>query len=695
MKTFGSLHLLATLGVLGVATAASAQVDTSKWKCETCPFPKGITGSVDAGVGAVSDASPKYGDYTGMHRKGAYALLDGAVSRRGDDGYFADLSAADLGLDSRRISGLAGREGLYSLGVGYLQVPRHLTERATTPFLGSGGDVLTLPAGFPAGSTDTMPLATTLQPIELGYRYQRYDLGASLVGGQNWTVRVGGRRQVRDGTKSTYGSFFSSASQFAAPVQETTDDLEVAVAYTTRRLQATLGVQVSKFRNDYAGLTWTNPFVAILPGATTGQLALAPDNDFQQVTGSAGYDITPTIRVSGDVAFGRMTQDEAFLAPTLNTLLAPTVPALPASSLDGRAETFSGGLKVSAAPLPNLRLTASVDRDRRRNRTSVMTFPTVTTDLLLDPAARSTTPFSFIHDRFKIGADYRGPGSWRLSGGIDNDWRQRTYQEVVTTSETTLWGRVATQPRDNLTVSLKLTHAWRDNSSYGTSIWFGYAENPLLRKFYLADRRRTSAAGHADVVISEKISLGVSADFANDEYNDSPIGLRSARSANLAADLSVAVSERTQVHAFAQGQRVRSEQAGSQTFGGPDWIGRVKDRYEALGVGIKHAAIPNKLDIGGDLSWSRAHSDVAVDNGSGAPPFPTASTRLDSLKLYASYKLLDNVWLTGSYWYEHYDTQDWRFDGIAPATVPNLLSLGAQPPRYSVNVVRLGVRYRF
>ena len=59
------------------------------------------------------------------------------MSQRGDDGYFADLSAADLGLDSRRLSGAAGREGLYTLRIGYAQVPRSLTHGAATPFLGA------------------------------------------------------------------------------------------------------------------------------------------------------------------------------------------------------------------------------------------------------------------------------------------------------------------------------------------------------------------------------------------------------------------------------------------------------------------------------------------------------------------------------------------------------------------------------
>ena len=97
MKIFSSLHLLAALGVLAAATGASAQVDTSQWKCTSCPYPKGTTGSVDVGVGYVTDSSQKFGDYTGLDDKGAFAILDGTVSRRGDDGYFADLWGIDLG----------------------------------------------------------------------------------------------------------------------------------------------------------------------------------------------------------------------------------------------------------------------------------------------------------------------------------------------------------------------------------------------------------------------------------------------------------------------------------------------------------------------------------------------------------------------------------------------------------------------
>ena len=253
MKIFSSLHLLAALGALGAAAGASAQVDTSQWKCTACPYPKGTTGSVDAGVGYVTDSSKKFGDYTGLDEKGAFLDLGGNVSHRGENGYFADLWGADLGLDSRRLYGQAGREGLYSLNLGYSEIPRHLTEGARTPFLGIGSSLLTLPPGFPAADTASMPLAGTLQPIDIGFKYKRLDLGGTFIGEQGWSANLSLRHDERDGTRPVSGSFLSTASQFVAPVNEKTDGAELTVAYATKQLQATVSYLFSSFRNETPG----------------------------------------------------------------------------------------------------------------------------------------------------------------------------------------------------------------------------------------------------------------------------------------------------------------------------------------------------------------------------------------------------------------------------------------------------------
>jgi MtrB/PioB family decaheme-associated outer membrane protein len=691
MNTHTPLALLAALGLLSIGLpAAAAPVDTSQWKCESCPFPEGTSSSVEAGLGATSGATPRFGDYTGLDRNRAHLVLGGNADWRAG-GRYASVVASELGLDRRSLAAEVGAEGSHRVTLRYSELPRHLAEGAATPFLGVGSGVLTLPAGYPAGSTAGMPLAGTLNDLDLGYTLKRFDLGGTLIGDRGWTYRVSLRRDTRDGTRAFAGSFFSTTSQLPMPVDQTTDQFEVAAAYAGRRLQASLAYQVSQFRNGVESLTWDNPFTPVLAGSTRGQMALAPDNQFHQIVGSAGYALTPKIRVSADFAVGRSTQDASYLASTLNAGLLPGTPALPAASLDGSVHTFNGSVRVTATPIDGLRLNASVSRDVRDNRTESLAYPTVVTDLYVDPTLRGNTPFSFWNDRVRLAADWRGPGSLKLAGGYDHDARERNYSEVVTTRESTVWGRASVQALENVTLALKLSHAERRHTPYGVATWFSQPENPLLRKYNLAARTRDSGGVRADVAVSEQLSVGLAVDVANDDYSESVVGLQKARSINGALDVAYALSDATQITAYLQGERLHARQAN----GAPVWTATSRDRFQVLGVGVRHAAIPDKLDVGADLSTSRSASRLALVTGTSDPGFPDARTALDTVRLFATYKLSDTMTLTGSYAYEDYSSRDWHLDGVLPATVGNLLAFGQQSPDYRAHLVRVAVRYRF
>ena len=407
MKTHSPLFLLAALGLLSTAGVALAAPDTSNWKCESCPYPKATTGSVDVGLVAVSDDSAKFGDYTGLNEKGAKLALGGTLSVRSGSAYYADLTAANLGLDSRSVSLRNGHEGIYSLSLAYAELPRYLSDGAMSPFQGIGSNVLTLPTGYPAAGTSSMPLSSSLQPVDIGFKKKRFDLAASVVSFRNWTYRAGYSHDARTGTRPVTASFFATAAQLVAPVDLVTDQVEVSAAYATREVQATLAYQISRFSNGEQSLTWTSPFQPVVAGATRGQLALAPDNQLHQIVGTAGWQITPILRASGDFALGRLTQNEGFLAPTLNTSLAG-VPALQSASLDGKVDTFNSNLRLTAAPMADLRVNAAYSRNVRKNKTDVHSYPLIATDIFLDPQTRDNTPFSYTQDRIKFGADYRG-----------------------------------------------------------------------------------------------------------------------------------------------------------------------------------------------------------------------------------------------------------------------------------------------
>lgn len=691
MRTSTPLWLLAAMGVVSLSAGRDARAaDPSQWKCETCPFEKGTTGTVDAGVGVTTEASPKFGDYTGLDEKGAFAIGGATLRHRGDNGYYTDFTATDLGLDIRSIQADGGHEGRWAYRLGYAEIPRDLTDGARSPFLGNGGSVLTLPPGYPADTTAGMPLASTLVPVDIGYKRSRLDLGGTVAGPTDWQFRLDVRHDVRDGTQASAGSFFSSASQLVAPLDQTTDQLEAVAEYAGSRVQASIGYRASIFRNDDDALTWQNPFTPLVPGATTGQLALAPDNEFHEVFATLGYQFSPIVRASGEFALGRMTQDQAFLASTLNTTLA--VPDLPATSLDGHVDTLDATVRLTATPMDRLQVAASYTRNERENKTTSLLYPQVSTDMSLS-APVSNVPYSFTRDRVKLGADWRGKG-WKLAGGVDYDAMRRTQQETGRTAEFSTWARGTFQALDSLGLELKLLHGERTNDGY-VAVPSATPENPLMRKFNEADRRRNLAEARADWTIEDGMSLGFTLDVTDDTYGHSEIGLTNARSASVGVDYSATLSEDTRFRAYVQSEQIRSTMANSQQFAQPDWSGFAKDSFDTLGAGLTHAVMKGKLELAADVTIARSRSDTTIYFGQYGTPFPTNETSLESLTLSAAWHQSARLTLLGSLAYEHYGSSDWHFDGVGPGTVPNLLAFGEQAPHYSVGVIRFAAHYRF
>jgi predicted porin len=155
------------------------------------------------------------------------------------------------------------------------------------------------------------------------------------------------------------------------------------------------------------------------------------------------------------------------------------------------------------------------------------------------------------------------------------------------------------------------------------------------------------------------------------------------------------LSDQISLHLFANRQEIKSEQSGSQAYSTPDWSGENKDTIDFFGIGLKYIPIKNKLELGADYTYTRSKGEISVNTAANEPPFPDLSTRRDGVKLYANYHLKDNVTLRAGYWYERYDSYNWALAGVAPDTIPNVLTFGLQPPQYDVHVIAMSVRYKF
>jgi hypothetical protein len=150
------------------------------------------------------------------------------------------------------------------------------------------------------------------------------------------------------------------------------------------------------------------------------------------------------------------------------------------------------------------------------------------------------------------------------------------------------------------------------------------------------------------------------------------------------------------VHVYYSREEIKSRQAGAQSFTNPpDWSAENLDTIQTAGVGLKHALIQDKVDIGADLTRSRSVGDIRVSVTSTDPAFPGIKSDLDSFKLYATYKVKADLTVRASLWHERYSSRNWAIDAVGTSTIPNVLTLGETSPDYKVNVASLSLRYRF
>jgi hypothetical protein len=140
-------------------------------------------------------------------------------------------------------------------------------------------------------------------------------------------------------------------------------------------------------------------------------------------------------------------------------------------------------------------------------------------------------------------------------------------------------------------------------------------------------------------------------------------------------------------------EEIESTQNGSQQFDSPDWIGDTKDEFDNLVLGFKWPELFNRIDLSLDYTYAKSSGEIDMNVSGARSAFPQLDTQLNSVRLYLDYQVRDNIKVRTGYWYEHYSSSDWALDSVFPATVPHLLSMGANAHNYNVNTVLLSLNY--
>jgi MtrB/PioB family decaheme-associated outer membrane protein len=745
------------LGILLCVLAAPAVAQDDNFDLSAAPAPmlpvKLYTSFVEAGVGYQSTGSFHFGRYGGPVEKGPFVIFNG-LALGGEPwnagGKFWETGISVAGFDTLSAHVKGGERGRWRASAAYDGFTRAISDSARTPFLNASPDRLTLPSGWGTGTSSLQfgSLNATAQPVDLKVAWRNVDGDFVLIPHPGYEVRLHFGYRKREGQRPQGFSFghegnFPVGLFFAQPIDYDSHNGGISVAYTDAKLQVSAAYTMALFTSGLNSIIVPNPYsrsLSTAPGTiwaagafagyplAIGEFALPPDTASHHVTLTGGYAVAPKTRVTLRLSYALQTQNERFLPYTVNTLLnAPE--ALPRVSLDGKVHKTHIAFNITSREWKDIDLAAGYVFDDRRNLSPMDIYNYVAGDVQdqvrpIIPGnsryVRLNLPHSFTFHQAKLEAGYRLRPRTRLSLSYKGNFQYRDKQQVAYTGEHSFKAKVqSTFAQGSAWISGG--YAARDGSRYDSAIAWDLShtdaylnsapsarsiEQPLMRKYNLADRRRTEAKGGMTFDASTAVVLSLSGGYAKDDYHRSPIGLRASKSFTLDGDVAYVFDKTLTALLFAGVERIRADQNGYFIFdtvsGNPDrnWSVRNLDDVMSAGARVTWQARPDSFKLDGSYTLSDGISRYRIQSFQGflrtvSSPLPAARDITHVGTLSGEFMLKAETALKVGYTLARHSSRDWQYAGMGLAPVSQILGSGIVPPRYTQHVVWLTTRHQF
>jgi len=665
---------------------------TSKWVCKWCPYPDQTQSNGEVGIGAgyISNDSYRNGDYTGLDEKGVYPIGEVQYNSRSSDNASVEVRGTELGTDSRELS-LSGRDGAAWQGsINYSELPKLNLDTSRTPYSGSSHQQL--PAGWATGSdTQNMPqLSNALHNVDVYTNRKTFMFSGSFQQNKSLSYDVKFQRDTKEGRRTAglaFGNSFALARStiLAIPVDYVTDQGEIKANYISQHWQAAISYLFSSFDNGEKSIRWDNAF-STPATVTEGRAALEPDNTMQKIAVSGSYIFNTATTGNLYFAIGQMEQDDSFLPYTINGSLSPF--ALPVNSLNGKIKTMDATLNFLTRISEQFRLEARYTYNEQDNQTARNSYDYIVADTQIG-TPRANFPYSFRKVQYQVLGRYQ-LAVHDLSLGINREVFDRTYQEVDTTTEDTLKAAYRTDIVKDIELQLRGASSKRDGDKYEPVTDITPAENPLMRKYNLADRDRDQLGVSVSYLPQSRLQLSAYFDAYKDLYSNSDIGLLESIEKDYILAMQYQLNKLLALNADYTLTKIESTQAGSQTFSVATWHAVNHDQIDVIHLGLTYDVVPESFSMGIEFSYAESEGKIKVSTAS---PLPRLTSTRYTILLYGDYRLDKQSMLNVFYRYEDYDESDWAYDGVNPDSIANVLSLGEGTPSYRIGI--LGVTYRY
>ncbi|MCA9483448.1 MAG: MtrB/PioB family decaheme-associated outer membrane protein [Nitrospina sp.] len=762
MSRFSALVLLMTALTAGLPAQAAEEEpapvyeivgdeihsgDNGDW------IPQGWSGEFSLGGAGVALSRPsfKFGEYTGIEGAGGYAVANGEFRYFKQDRTF-DLYLDNLGLDNRKVALDYGKMGQYKVFGQWDQTPHLLFSENRTPYQGTGGSRLTLPASFTRQpSFEGIPLPAS-NPVALKVDSRNEaEVGLQREIGRN-RFDVSFNRIEKNGIRSLGGTIGNSPGNgmgivLPAPIDFHTNEVRAAFSHTRDNAHLQIHYFGSFFDNRQDSLVFDVPYTGLLPFIDNmnpvalgpipaqGRLSLEPDNQFHQMRLTGAWDPSTDTRLTATAEYGMALQNNTLFPLAVGTGRA----LLPRQTAEAEIHNLLLQLRATTSITPRLKITGKLRRFQTDNRTPRQLFQPIVNDTGTQrPISSDQSVFTFpveysknqgdldlsyqLLDATVLKLDYRLLHTNRDFRAIDNSFENRV--SLGATSNELEW----------VSVTANLSFARTDTDGYNfenvralrnTAQFLGSPAGPLLaspadfRKKDLAENNRYQTALNLSFFPTETLTLGLSHHWVLQDFTEQALGLKEVTTHSATIDINHTAGDAATHYLFFTYDVNQVSQTGrAHNFLAPGSINDPNRNYALLldddsytaGAGGNWLLFDERVNVRADYSLSKnvsdfifnAGSDPFVANPAGLPTVKTLRHRVDGS---TEYNVSDAMAVGAQVVYENYAFDDFALDthpagtvipaSNFPVTNGELITLSNPIQDYEAWTGMLYVTYRF
>lgn len=685
-----------------------------------------------------------------------------------DGNRLLNLVGRHLGLEDQDLAVDIGKAGEYLLAFALSETPHHYSFDSRSLYAGIGTSRLTISDRIQAdlqSSTTPQDAAERIrgyvegsaQTVEIGLQRQKVGVDFTLMSIDPFTLRLAASNESRDGVRPANGAFgLGNFEELAWPVVDDTRDVRLTFEYAKpeSRLYASGTYRVSSFDNHNSTLTFDNPYritdtsvgsvgATFANGPSTGLIALAPSNDYQEATVTSVLTRLPRkTTLSALFSVGFMRQNEALVPFSTNTaaelpgrngqLFNATDPAaLPRATAEAAMNTVTAQVRLTSQPADRLHLVAQYrffDLDNNETPFTMPAFIRADADVRRPATPGGTyAPVLAAYNRHTANAEgsLDLPADTRFTLGYTFERTNRDFREVEKMTDHRVKASLNTR-LSRLDLKASYERSVRDTSEYNFNQYNVAQGNPLespvlpfLRKFDEAGRHRDEVQLIATTQITDALSLSGMALYGHDDFSESPFGLLEDDHRVYSVDASYSRTERLSVYAsysFEQYSSLQKARQWSPTGvsnpytretgfdSNSNWEARPTDDIRTASVGLDADLIPQRLRFNVAYVYSKSDGlinyasplGVAANDVNAFEPAPF--TDVDDITFHSvnpelEYQIGERLALTAGYHYEQYAVSDVSYRGFThtPRNLAGGINAGLLMgsyifPPYDVNV---------